>query len=90
MSGPNFETPSEYHFLNVIGGDLAGMSTVPEVIVAKHMGMKIFALSMVTDKGFPKAAIKEITHEEVLEIARHSAPKMQLIVEEVVSTFVKY
>lgn len=84
MSGPNFETPAEYNFIHVIGGDLAGMSTVPEVIVGKHMGMKIFALSMVTDKGFPKEEIKEITHEDVLKIANTSAPKMQLVVEEVI------
>lgn len=87
MPGPNFETPAEYNYLHFIGADLAGMSTVPEVLVGRHAGMKIFAASMVTDKGFPLAAIREISHEEVLEVSERAAPKMRLIVRELVQRF---
>lgn len=87
MQGPNFETPAEYGYLHRIGADLAGMSTVPEVLVARHAGMKIFAMSMVTDLGYPLEAIRPISHEEVLRIAEAAAPKMRLIVRELVRNF---
>ncbi len=85
MSGPNLETPAEYTFLHRIGADLAGMSTVPEVIVAKHAGMRISAVSVVTDLGYPPEAIRETTHEAVLEAANEAAHKLQFIVEKLIS-----
>jgi purine-nucleoside phosphorylase len=81
LQGPTFETKAEYKFLHVIGGDTVGMSTVPEVIVARHMDMKVFGMSVVTDLGI-REEMNEITHEEVLEAANAAAPKMALIFKE--------
>jgi purine-nucleoside phosphorylase len=78
LQGPTFETRAEYRYLHVIGGDTVGMSTVPEVIVARHMGMHVFGMSVVTDLGI-RDEMNEITHEEVLEAAHNAAPKMSLI-----------
>lgn len=83
LQGPTFETPAEYRWLHIIGGDAVGMSTVPEVIVARHAGMKVFAMSVITDIGISDTPVK-ITHEEVLEAAHAAAPKMAGIVEELV------
>lgn len=80
LSGPNFETPAEYSWLHHIGADLAGMSTVPEAIVGKHMNMKIFATSVVTDLGYPPARIHETTHEEVVKIARKASAHFEKVV----------
>lgn len=75
LQGPTFETPSEYRWLHRNGGDAVGMSTVPEVIVARHGGMKVFAISVITDLGVTDVPVT-ITHEEVLEAANAAAPKM--------------
>ncbi len=83
LQGPTFETPAEYRWIYKIGGDAVGMSTVPEVIVARHGGMKVFAMSVITDLGISDSPIK-ITHEEVLEAANAAAPKMASIVAELV------
>ncbi len=83
LQGPTFETPAEYKWLHVIGGDAVGMSTVPEVIVARHGGMKVFAMSVITDLGISDEPVT-ITHEEVLEAANAAAPKMAAIVTELV------
>lgn len=83
LQGPTFETPAEYKWLHVIGGDAVGMSTVPEAIVARHGGMKVFAISVITDIGISDIPVT-ITHEEVLEAANAAAPKMAAIVTEVV------
>lgn len=80
LAGPNLETPAEYEFLHRIGGDVVGMSTVPEVIVARHMSLPVFVLSVVSNKSYPIEAITETTVEEVIELARTVAPKMSLIV----------
>ena len=80
LQGPTFETPAEYKWLHTIGGDAVGMSTVPEVIVARHGGMKVFAMSVITDIGISDIPVK-ITHEEVLEAANATAPKMAALVE---------
>jgi purine-nucleoside phosphorylase len=84
LQGPTFETKAEYKWLHIIGGDTVGMSTVPEVIVAKHGGMKVFGMSVVTDLGI-RDEMNVITHEEVLEAANHAAPKMALIVKELIA-----
>ncbi len=83
LQGPNLETPAEYHFIHTIGGDLVGMSTVPEVLVARHMGLPVLVLSVVTNKCYPLSAIGVTTVDEVIETARKAAPKMQLIVKEI-------
>jgi len=78
LQGPTFETRAEYHWLHVIGGDAVGMSTVPEVIVAIHGGMKVFAASIITDLGI-RDELNVITHEEVLQAANIAAPKLAAI-----------
>lgn len=83
LQGPTFETKAEYRFLHVIGGDTVGMSTVPEVIVARHMDMEVFGMSVVTDLGI-REDMNIITHEEVLEAANAAAPKMARIFKELV------
>lgn len=81
LQGPTFETKAEYVWLKVIGGDAVGMSTVPEVIVAIHCGMKVFGMSVITDIGI-REEMNTITHEEVLEAANAAAPKMAFIFKE--------
>jgi purine-nucleoside phosphorylase len=81
VSGPTFETPAEYKMFRILGGDAIGMSTVPEVIVARHMDMVVFGISIVTDSGVP-GEIVEISHEEVQAVAREAEPKMSLIIKE--------
>jgi len=82
-TGPTFETPAEYKYFRTIGGDAVGMSTVPEVIVANHAGMKVFGMSIITDLGVP-GKIVEVTHEEVQEIGNKVQPLMTLIMKELV------
>ena len=83
LSGPCFETPAEYRYVWRIGADVVGMSTVPEVIVAKHAGMDCFGISIVTDLGV-EGSIQNVSHEEVQLIAKAQEPKMSLIVKELV------
>jgi len=83
MQGPNLETRSEYRFLRTIGADAVGMSTVPENIVAVHMGMKVFGVSIITDECFPDT-LKPITLEEVIAVANKAEPKMTAIMKELV------
>ena len=80
LQGPNLETPAEYQYLHRIGGDLVGMSTVPEVIVATHMSLPLFVLSVVSNKCYPPEVINETTLEEVIELANKIQPKMSFIV----------
>ncbi len=86
LQGPTFETKAEYKWLHIIGGDAVGMSTVPEVIVAKHMGMQVFGMSVITDLGI-RDEMNTITHEEVLEAANIAAPKMALLFKELVGQY---
>lgn len=80
-TGPTFETPKEYQYFRIIGGDTVGMSTVPEVIVARQMGLPVFAISIITDLGV-LGKIVEVTHEEVQRIGMQAEKKMTLIMEE--------
>ncbi|MBA3900258.1 MAG: purine-nucleoside phosphorylase [Bacteroidetes bacterium] len=84
LSGPNLETPAEYVYIRNIGGDTVGMSTVPEVMVARHMGIPCFAISIITDLGVPGRIVK-VTHEDVQAVAEVAEPKMTLIMKELIS-----
>jgi purine-nucleoside phosphorylase len=75
VTGPTLETPKEYEYLRIIGGDAVGMSTVPEVIVAHQMGIRVFAVSVITDLGVP-GKIQKLTHQDVIDAAGKAAPKL--------------
>ena len=80
-TGPTFETPAEYEYFRIIGGDAVGMSTVPEVIVANHAGMDVFGVSVITDLG-GKDVDYVPTHEEVQLAAETAAPVMVTLITE--------
>jgi purine-nucleoside phosphorylase len=84
VTGPNLETKAEYKYLRIIGGDAVGMSTVPEVIVANHMQIPVFAISVLTDEGFPED-LQPFNLEEILETAREAEPKMTSILSQLIS-----
>jgi purine-nucleoside phosphorylase len=84
VQGPTFETRAEYKYMHTIGGDAVGMSTVPEVIVAIHSGLQVFAMSVITDIGIREEE-NTITHEEVLEAANAAEPKLTLIFKELIN-----
>ncbi|HCR48255.1 MAG TPA: purine-nucleoside phosphorylase [Bacteroidetes bacterium] len=75
VSGPNLETKAEYRFLRQIGGDAIGMSTVPEVIVATHMGLRLLAVSVITDECLPDA-LQPVSMKEIVEAAEIAEPKL--------------
>ncbi len=81
--GPTFETPAEYEYFRIIGGDAVGMSTVPEVIVANHAGMRVFGVSVITDLG-GKDVTDVPTHEEVQKAAEAAQPYMMEIMRELI------
>ncbi|MEI7810860.1 MAG: purine-nucleoside phosphorylase [Ignavibacteria bacterium] len=83
VPGPNLETKAEYRFLRAIGADVVGMSTVPENIVANHMGMKVLGFSIITDECFPES-LKAVDVLEIIAIAIKAEPKMTLIMKEVI------
>lgn len=83
VTGPTLETPKEYEYFRIIGGDAVGMSTVPEVIVARQMNMRCFAISIITDLGIP-GKIKEVVLEDILKVAAASEPKMTLIMKKLI------
>jgi purine-nucleoside phosphorylase len=78
VTGPSYETRAEYRMIKLVGADAVGMSTVPEVIIACHMGLRVFAMSVITDLGIRDEA-NRITHEEVLEIANATSPKLSAL-----------
>ncbi len=82
--GPNLETKAEYRFMRIIGGDVVGMSTVPEVIVANHMALPVFAISVVTDEGFHDV-LKPVSLQEIVAVAEKAEPKMTLILKELIA-----
>ena len=82
VSGPNLETRAEYRFLRAIGADVVGMSTVPEVLVAVHAGMKVLGFSIVTDLCLPDA-LEPVHIEEILAVAREAEGSLRRIVRKV-------
>lgn len=82
--GPTFETPAEYKMFRILGADAVGMSTVPEVIVANHCGIKVFGVSVITDLGV-EGKIVEVSHEEVQKAADEAQPKMTEIMRELIN-----
>lgn len=75
VTGPTLETPKEYQYMRIIGGDAVGMSTVPEVTAAHQMGINIFAVSIITDLGVP-GKIQKLTHQDVIKAAEKTTPKL--------------
>ena len=84
LTGPTLETPAEYKYMRIIGGDTVGMSTAPEVIVARHMGISCFAMSVITDLGVP-GKIQKVTHEEIQKVSEVAEPKLTLIIKQLIS-----
>ncbi|MEK7309847.1 MAG: purine-nucleoside phosphorylase [Planctomycetota bacterium] len=83
MTGPSLETPAEYRMIRIIGADVVGMSTVPEVIVAAHSGLRVLALAVVTDLATPEA-IKPVDIEEIIHIANGAEPHLSALIKGVI------
>lgn len=84
LAGPNLETPAEYEYLHRIGADLVGMSAVPEVIAAHHIGMKILAMSVVSNVCYPPDRIRETTVEDVIRVVESSASKAGALIQQAI------
>jgi len=83
LQGPTFETLSEYRMVKILGADCVGMSTVPEVIVARHMDMEVFGVSVITDMG-EEGTIDNVNHDEVLIAAKSAEPKVRALIRELI------
>ncbi len=83
VAGPNLETRAEYRFLRGIGADVVGMSTVPEVIVARHMGMEVFGVSVITDECFPDA-LQPANVEDIIRTANQAQPRLTRLMKKVI------
>lgn len=86
LQGPTFETLSEYRMVKILGADCVGMSTVPEVIVARHMEMEVFGISVITDMG-DEDNIEEVNHEEVLKAAQKAEPQVRALIKELIINY---
>ena len=86
LQGPTFETLSEYRMVKILSADCVGMSTVPEVIVARHMNLETFGISVITDIG-NEDSIGTITHAEVLEAAQKAEPKVRNLIKELILNY---
>jgi purine-nucleoside phosphorylase len=84
LTGPTLETPAEYKMVRILGADAVGMSTVPEIIVARHMEIPCFAVSIITDLGVP-GKIKKVSVQDVIEVANKQEPKMTKIITELIA-----
>ena len=84
LAGPNLETPAEYRMANLMGADVIGMSTVPEVLVARHAGLPVFVASVVSNKCFPIADIQPTTVEDVIATVQAVEPKLRLLIADMV------
>ncbi|MNE40923.1 Purine nucleoside phosphorylase 1 [compost metagenome] len=83
LQGPTFETLAEYRMVKILGADCVGMSTVPEVIVARHMDVETFGVSVITDMG-DEENIDTVSHDEVLEAAKKAEPKVRNLIKELI------
>lgn len=86
LQGPTFETLAEYRMVKILGADCVGMSTVPEVIVARHMELEVFGLSVITDMG-DEDNIEEVNHAEVLKAAQKAEPSVRLLIKELIKNY---
>ncbi|MFV8333647.1 purine-nucleoside phosphorylase [Flavobacterium sp. GSP14] len=86
LQGPTFETLAEYKMVKILGADCVGMSTVPEVIVARHMDLETFGISVITDMGDAES-IGTISHDEVLEAAKNAEPKVRSLIKELILNY---
>ncbi|KXZ39663.1 purine-nucleoside phosphorylase [Alkalithermobacter thermoalcaliphilus JW-YL-7 = DSM 7308] len=84
ISGPNYFSKAELNMLIVFGADTIGMSTVPEVIVARHSGMRVLGISCITDMAIPNEHLEVLTHEQVVKVAQRTRPKFISLVKEIV------
>ena len=84
LPGPNLETKAEYNYLHIIGATVVGMSTIPEILVARHMELSSCVLTAVTNKCFPISAIKKVTHQEVIDVAEKVEQKITPLVSELI------
>ena len=85
LTGPTLETPAEYFYTRAIGADAVGMSTVPEVIAARHMSIPCFGFSVITDLGVP-GKIVEVTHQEVQQVAAKAEKKLTVIIKQMLAS----
>lgn len=88
LQGPNLETPAEYVFLHRIGGDVVGMSTIPEVLVARHSGLPVFVASVVSNQSYPPEIIREVSLEDVIAVVEKAEPKLTLIIKELLQQII--
>ncbi len=83
LQGPNLETPAEYAMLRLLGSDCTGMSSVPEVLVARHQGIPVLLLSLVTNTAYPPSVIRETTVDDVVAIAKTAEPRLTQLLGEI-------
>ncbi len=86
LQGPNLETPAEYEMLHRMGSDCTGMSSVPEVLVARHAGLRVMMISLVSNVSYPLSAIRETTVAEVIAMAETAEPKMRLLIRDLLTS----
>lgn len=85
LSGPNLETPAEYTMLRNLGSDCTGMSSIPEVLVARHMNLPVLMISLVSNVSYPRSAIQVTTVEDVIKMAQTAEPKMRFLIRELLA-----
>jgi len=86
LQGPTFETLAEYKMVKILGADCVGMSTVPEVIVARHMNLETFGISVITDMG-NEESIEEVNHEDVLKAAQKAEPQVRNLIKSLIKNY---
>lgn len=89
LQGPNLETPAEYRMFHIMGADVVGMSTVPEVLVARHMELPVFVASVATNKCYPIEEIKPTTVDDVIAVAQAAEDRLRMVVEELIGEMSK-
>lgn len=88
LSGPNLETPAEYEMLHRLGSDCTGMSSIPEVLVARHAGLPVLMISMVSNVAYPPSAIRVTTLDDVIAAAKAAEPKLRLLLQELLTQLI--